>query len=366
MGEARTNTRATGAGFLFALVALGLAGAYGVWRFLPEPSWEAPPSSDAPESQIEADDGDFPTVAMGPRQPPITEIDTVPVFAAGAVADQELVIGVTINQESRAYPLNMINGPTREVLNDVVGEIPIVVTWCPICHHAAVFRREVDGRVLRFGVSGRLWNDNMVLYDAETNTLWSQLLGRGMSGPQRGRRLEPIASILTDWKSWRDRQPSGTVAVLSRTAGDYVSSYYREPEKFVLATTAVSPPRAWGFDTLTTSPALNVVIGDIPALVAFRRDIGTARLFDRRVAGWTLTFRGDGHWLTDDQTGTLWDPVAGRGWLGLFAGESLNPLPASVAFRRAWLAFHPDTQMLPAQSGLPDEVVDAETDDRLR
>jgi hypothetical protein len=81
-----------------------------------------------------------------------------------------------------------------------------------------VYARAVAGRLLTLGVKGDLWQDNMVLYDAETWTLWSQKTGEAKRGPLLGWRLQSLPSVLTDWKTWRDRHPDGTVVLFERTA----------------------------------------------------------------------------------------------------------------------------------------------------
>lgn len=338
-----------------AVVGLATAGAILCWWMLPVPDEETGPRVDPDPARAAVVTAEVPEETefqkMGPRYPPIVDIPRQPVAVAlRGVAPSELVLGVTVDGESRAYPLNMINGPSREVLNDVLGGQPIVVTWCPVCHHGQAYSRQVEGQVLTLGVSGLLWNLNLVMYDEQTESRWIQFSGEARSGPLQGKSLTPLDSIMTDWATWSARHPAGTVALLSRTFYNFRLSYYRDRSRFVLVSTATNPPKAWGFDTLDAAPILNVVLDDQPALVSFDRASVTARLFDRRVADQTLTFRASGAWWADDQTGSLWDPIEGRAVFGTYAGLRLETLPSLVAFREVWLSIHPDTQILPAIS----------------
>ncbi len=94
--------------------------------------------------------------------------------------DDEYVIGVALDQQARAYPIRLMSN--HELVNDSIGDHRVLISWCPLCFTAIAFDRVVDGRELTFGVSGMLFHDNLVMYDYQTNTLWSQLLGQSLRG----------------------------------------------------------------------------------------------------------------------------------------------------------------------------------------
>jgi hypothetical protein len=125
------------------------------------------------------------------------------------------VIGVTVNGKSRAYPLLILN--CHEIVNDTLGGVPIVVTYNPPCDSAVAFERTVDGEVLEFGVSGLLYNSNLLMYDrrpdGDGESLWSQLLGRAIAGPAAAadRRLVAIDTTLIGWAAWLAAHPETTV-----------------------------------------------------------------------------------------------------------------------------------------------------------
>ncbi len=129
------------------------------------------------------------------------------------LVSSDRVIGVTINGEARAYPLRIMQ--CHEIANDMLGGVPIAVTYNPLCDSVVVFDRRVDGEVLEFGVSGLLYNSNMLMYDrrpdAVGESLWCQLLARAVTGPSADRALSVLDATLTDWVRWLADHPQTTV-----------------------------------------------------------------------------------------------------------------------------------------------------------
>jgi hypothetical protein len=125
------------------------------------------------------------------------------------------VIGVVVNDVARAYPLRVMNW--HEVANDVLGGRPILVTYSPLCDSAVVFRREITGEAREFGVSGLVYNSNLVLYDrrpdAQDESLWSQLGARAIAGPAAaaGCELEILPAAVLPWSAWHAAHPDTTV-----------------------------------------------------------------------------------------------------------------------------------------------------------
>jgi len=208
-----------------------------------------------------------------------------------------------------------------------------------------VYARNPNRRNLTFGVSGMLWNRSLVMYDAETMSHWSHLLGEAMDGPLRETKLEQIPSVMTTWESWRQRHPETTVLWLPRSSRDYRRGFYREPQRFVLGLADVNPPRAWHFEQLMTEPILNEEVDEQPIVVTFDPDSVTARAFSRTVRGDTLDFERDARGFLDRQTRSLWDRISGKCVEGHYEGEVLEPRLAIVSFRNTWLTFHPETRL---------------------
>ena len=115
-------------------------------------------------------------------------------------ADDRVVVPVVDGEPDRAYPLRILN--FHEIANDRIGAVPVAVTWCPLCGTVAVFDRRVAGRTLTFGVSGKLADDNLVMYDRETGSEWKQSLGECIDGELSGERLSVLSAIETTWAQY--------------------------------------------------------------------------------------------------------------------------------------------------------------------
>lgn len=162
--------------------------------------------------------------------PAITRPAVLSSQKASYLRDTDRVIGVAIGGQSRAYPLRILNW--HENVNDVLGSRPIAVTYCPLCDSAAAFDRDIGGQVREFGISGLLYNSNVLFFDRqesrEKSSLWSQLQMRAVAGPaaKAGLTLVPLPCELTTWLDWKRRHPQTTV--LSRKTG-YQRNYDSNP-----------------------------------------------------------------------------------------------------------------------------------------
>jgi hypothetical protein len=163
----------------------------------------------------------------GPPRDGIPALDLPPQVSAGRSpwADDERVLGVSRGGEARAYPISIL--VWHELVNDVLGGRPILVSFCPLCGTGMVFDRHFDGRERSFGVSGLLYRSDLLLYDRQTKSLWSQISATAITGPSRGTRLRQVRATMTSWARWREAHPHTTV--LSRDTGhvrDYGSTPY--------------------------------------------------------------------------------------------------------------------------------------------
>ncbi len=139
--------------------------------------------------------------------------------------DSDVVFGVNLNGIQRAYPQKILNW--HEIVNDKFGNDPIVVTFCPLCGTAVSFVREVNGEIVEFGVSGKLYNSDLVMYDRKEESYWQQATGEAIVGPaaRRNESLEWVATTTTTWSRWRNKYPN--TQVLSQDTGfDRDYSYY--------------------------------------------------------------------------------------------------------------------------------------------
>ncbi len=150
----------------------------------------------------------------GPPKDGIPSIDR-PDFKAVAeirdLAPNEPVIGLEIAGDARAYPLRILIW--HEIVNDVVGERPVTVTYCPLCNSAVVFDRRVGGRLLDFGTTGKLRNSDLVMYDRQTESWWQQFTGEAVVGELLGDELKLIPARLESFAEFTARHPTGKVLV---------------------------------------------------------------------------------------------------------------------------------------------------------
>lgn len=149
----------------------------------------------------------------GPPRDGIPAIDD-PTFIAVSeetrLRPTEPVIAVEFEGETpRAYPIRYLTW--HEIVNDVVGDIPIAVTFCPLCNSAITFDRRVAGDVLSFGVSGKLRHSDMVMYDRETESWWQQAIGEGIVGQHMGTELATLPTWMESWEDFAARNPGGLV-----------------------------------------------------------------------------------------------------------------------------------------------------------
>jgi hypothetical protein len=165
----------------------------------------------------------------GPPKDGIPAVDDpkfIRVSAERKIEDREPVITLELDGEApRAYPIRYLMW--HEIVNDVVGGVPVSVTFCPLCNSGITFDRRVQGQVLSFGVSGKLRNSDMVMYDRETESWWQQAIGEGIVGDLTGVKLTALPSWMESWAEFKDRNPDGLVMAEPNFRRQYGANPYR-------------------------------------------------------------------------------------------------------------------------------------------
>lgn len=188
----------------------------------------------------------------GPHRGDIPSIDN-PKFVNASeeknIGRNEPVITVEINGDARAYPIRILM--FHEIVNDVVGGVPVTVTYCPLCNASLAFKRTVAGKVLDFEATGRLRKSDLVMYDRETESWWQQFTGEAIIGFYSGEKLEPVPSRIESFKIFKERRPKGLIQVPNnpklRNYGDNPYLEYdsrRKPPLFDGTISNVIPPLA--------------------------------------------------------------------------------------------------------------------------
>jgi hypothetical protein len=306
-------------------------------------------------------------VSGGPPPDGIPSIDS-PKFVSTEEADKflqdsDLVVGLNINGDVRAYPLQIL--VWHEIVNDNVGGMPVVVTYCPLCFTNQVFSRTINGSVVEFGTSGKLYNSNLVMYDRTSKSLWSQALGEGISGSYAGIKLERIPFDVAHWKQWKQLYPESKI--LSRDTGsarpygaDPYGDYYTSSEvlfpvanrddrlglkDIVIGLENADVYKAYRINDIQNEKVVNEqVINKSVALFSLYPFI--VRAYDPAVNGSILKFQFDSrnNNYIDNQTNSLWN-FDGISIDGPLKGTALNRLPFDEGYWFEWVAFHPKTEV---------------------
>lgn len=283
--------------------------------------------------------------------------------------DYAPIIGVEHGDAARAYPLRILNW--HEVVNDTFGG-PLLVSYCPLCGSGVVADRLVNGTETRFGVSGMLWREDLVMYDSLTESLWSQILGAAIRGPRAGEELSLRPSSLTSWGAWQASHPDTTVLLppprsnTVRGPGatfDYFSPKYSyapeeqligyddeptddrlRPRTLVIGVTSDGEAVAYPFAVVKEHDVINHRVGTRPVVVTMAPS-GVPVAYSRRVQGSTLRFESSGptHLAAD---GSQWERATGRAVDGPYEGQRLESATSVPAmFWKGWSNFHPDTKI---------------------
>lgn len=163
----------------------------------------------------------------GPSKDGIPSLDN-PKFVTAREAhflqDDDKVIGVVIDGQAKAYPIRILNW--HEIVNDQISDSLIAITWCPLTRSAVIFDRKINNQPVEFGVSGLLYNSNVVMYDRHSQGLWSQLKTSGLTGKFARNQLNIVPSQVIRWKNWNRKHPE--TLVLSNKTGHF-RNYDRDP-----------------------------------------------------------------------------------------------------------------------------------------
>ena len=229
-----------------------------------------------------------------------------------------------------------------------------------------MYARELEGQTLTFGVSGKLIMNGLVMYDRETGSLWSQVIGQGVQGTFSGVGLTVIPGWQTTWERWLEEHPE--TLVMDKRGGyqrDPYAGYYLDSsngilgqsirderlqsKELVVGVSVGDQSTAYPFSALRRPPVVNDELNGTPLLVTFDSDSATVVVFDPVVDGRRLEFRTattSGEFLiTDLETGSLWDPVTGVALRGELEGKLLSLVASHYEFWFAWKDYRPDTEL---------------------
>lgn len=262
---------------------------------------------------------------------------TTPTFAVGKkdkwLQDEDLVVGVHLNGVAKAYPVRILN--YHEVVNDNFKDQAVAITYSPLCGSAMAYRTSDGKNQWELAVSGLLYNNNALYFDRQTESLWSQALGRAVAGPVAGAQLELLPTTLTTWGEWQTRHPE--TLVLSRETGF---------------------SRNYGLDTYahyaTTDRLMFPLNGSDKRLTLKERVLGVNIDGATKAYPYSVLRSAENHITTDVVNGQdiriTYIPSANAAYVTDANGLAL---PHASMYWFAWAAFNPETEVFKAPTDAP-------------
>ncbi|WP_070972266.1 DUF3179 domain-containing protein [Vibrio sonorensis] len=265
-------------------------------------------------------------LAGGPPKDGIPAIDNPKFTSADKVTylhDDDVVMGVTINGVSKAYPLRILIW--HEIVNDEFQDKTVVITYCPLCGTGMVFDGEVNGTKRTFGVSGLLYQSDVLMYDRQTESLWSQLGLKSVSGKEKGARLNWLPSHQMTWKAWKENYPQSLVLSLDTGfnrnyfANAYYSYFQSDSPMFPVPSNRNElPAKSWVLGVLIDDRAKAYQISGLDQALSLEDQVQGKRI--------KVSF----------------DP---KTRMPLVVTENGEIVPSVMVFWFAWQAFYPSTEL---------------------
>ncbi len=279
-----------------------------------------------------------------------------PTLIAAADADymkpDDLVFGVSINGDTRAYPLRIMGW--HEMFNEVIGGVPVALAYCTLCGSGILFETQVPGRAgpFVFGSSGFLYRSNKLMFDRQTHSLWNQFTGQPVVGPlvDSGITLAQRPVAITSWQAWKSENPdTRIISVDTGYSRDYGSGvvyrdYFSSPDlmfparvdesrlkqkDYVFGIRTFGAAKAWPLSAFDGGKVINDQISDTPLVLIGDRATRTVRAYD---SGGVALTRDGGRLVSGD--GAVW--TSSEDALTAADGRSMPRVAGHIAYWFAW------------------------------
>lgn len=285
--------------------------------------------------------------------PPLDDPKMISAEEADYLLPDDLVFGVEINGDARAYPLRIMGW--HEMFNETIGGVPVALAYCTLCGAGILFERKVAGyeEPFVFGSSGFLYRSNKLMFDRQTDSLWNQFSGKPVSGPlvNSGIVLKIRPVVITSWAQWRKRHPNTTALSLytghdrNYDSGVVYRQYFNSPKlmfpaivrdethlqrkDYVFGIREVGAARAWPMEAFATEPVINDSVGDRSVVLVGDPATRSVRAYDRG----RRVFKAarDGQLAGPGGTWRLTEAAL----LGP-QGEALSRVPGHISYWFAW------------------------------
>ena len=270
-------------------------------------------------------DVDIDAVYQGcPQRDCIPSIDR-PEFLPTADVDyldrDDIVLSLTHENITRAYPTRILD--RHEIVNDTFGKTPVAVTYCPLCGSGLAFVRVLGGKEVQLGVSGLLFNNDLIMYDRKTESLWQQITGLAIAGPKRGSTLQSLPVTMSLWGEWKAANPEAEVLALPSKQQHYRKKTYGDYD---------------------SSDRLLFPVTDLDARLHVKKVIHGVEIGELSIAvedGW---LKKKGSWEHEIYGKILRLEVDEAG--GVTGSLEGDPISVHRMYWFAWYSFHPDTSLI--------------------
>ncbi len=271
--------------------------------------------------------------------------------------DRDLVVGYETESGAYAYPIGVLN--FRELVNDVIDGVPVLITFCPLCASGVIFDRRLDGQTLLFGNTSALYQSDLVMYDHQTGSYWHQTGGEAIVGTLTDKRLKPLPGVTIPWGRWKESYPDTKLLIkASRDEPVFDELFGREPfrgneqpinvdifpypvdrdkldhrissAEIVVTVEVDSSIKAYPLALIGDGAIMDEIGGE--PIVVFSQDNGkSGGAYLATVNGQVLNFQFTGGFFIDEETGSLWN-FGGLAVEGRLEGTKLERLPSRRAF----------------------------------
>jgi len=280
-------------------------------------------------------------------------------ISGNTVDSNKLVIGININGESRAYPIQIIG--YHHQVKDTVGKLPVMITYCTVCRTGRVYSPVVNGKLEKFRLVG-MDHFNAMFEDETTKSWWQQATGEVIAGPLKGYRLEEIPSHQASLASWMRQNPNSTIL---QPDSNFTEDYHDladfdkgtikghlekrdsaswKMKSWVVGIKTNGFEKVYDWNDLLKSNIIQDTIGKVPILLVLESDTSSFHGFSRNLHGQTLSFILDKtlNQMSDTNTHSIWN-LNGFCINGSLKNSQLETLAAYQEFWHSWKQFHRKT-----------------------
>ncbi len=315
-----------------------------------------------PESQV---------IDAGPGKDGIPSIDNPKFSSTSNVAyniqDDDIVVGVRVGDNIRGYPHGVLDW--HEIVNDHIGNSTLSIIYCPLTGSATTWSRHLSSGSTTFGVSGLLFNSNLITYDRSTDSYWSQMMLKSVRGQHMDEDAELITTIETRWDTWKEMYPESKFLTFDtgfdRPYGNYPYGNYKTNEQLLYpvaheddrlhrkerihGTIVGDKSRVFQIDAFPdTIHTINDTYHGTQLVTVGSSELDVVAAYERTLEdGTVLEFNPVQNQLPvvrEDNEGTRWDSF-GFAIEGPRAGTQLNQADSFVAYWFAWVAFYPGAEI---------------------